>query len=707
MDQPGAAIMDRMTPAGQVRVTAAATAAALTACAVAAGAQLWATVADRQSLGAAVCVNAAFLAFAVVGAVVAAARPANRIGWLMLVGAVLSTLGNAGAALAHHAIVVAPGSLPVPSAFAVAGQSCRSLGWSLLTLVVPAVFPEGTFPQPGWRWLRRLLAAVLVASVLAPVLDRQADLNGLGAWQNPLAPHGSWQIFSGLAFVVQGPLGLVAGGGVVALLVSRWRHGEALVRQQLLLLLSAVALGVLAVPVVFATGFADGPWVFGVSGLALPVAIGFAVLARDLYDLRTAANRTLVWGTLSVCIAGTYALAVAGIGNRVAAGHARWLPWAAAAVVAIVFAPLRETLQRAANRLTFGRWEQPYALLAALGQRLEASADVSRLLDRVVDELRSLDLGDVGIRDADGALLAGAAPPPGAHELGLTAYGRPVGTLTFTSPPARLRHRDRRLLDDLAGHLGGVLHAHALTGELQRSRERLVLAREEERRRLRRDLHDGLGPSLAGHLLRLDLLARALPPDSAARLDAEVLRTDLTATMADVRRVVEGLRPPAVDELGLGGALGQVIARLTAATAVEVRLDLEVPSALPAAVEVAAFRIIGEAVTNVVRHAGATHCLVRVAPGDGALVLDVVDDGHGSPQGLQERAGTGHGLSTMRERAEELGGTLTISAGEGTRVHAELPLPVLPAQAAPRCPGTAGTAASVGVVPVSADGAAG
>lgn len=691
MNAAGDAIMGRVTPAGQVRVTAAATAAAVTISALAAVVQLWATVADRQSLGAAACVNAAFLAFAVVGAVVAAARPANRIGWLMLVGAVLSSMGNAGAALAHHGIVVAPGSLPVPSAVAVAGQSCRSLGWGTLTLVVPAVFPDGTLPRPGWRWLRRLLGAVLVASVLAPALDRQADLDGLGSWQNPLAPHGNWQIFSGLAFVVQGPLGLVAGCGVVALLISRWRHGEALVRQQLLLLLLAVALGVLAVPLVFVAGFAAGPWVFGVTGLALPVAIGFAVLARDLYDLRTAANRTLVWGTLSLCIAGTYALAVAGIGNRVGAGHASWLPWAAAAVVAIVFAPLRDALQRAANRLTFGRWEQPYALLAALGQQLEASADVTRLLDRVVDELRSLDLADVGIRDADGVLLAGADPPHGAHELPLTAYGRAVGVLTFTVPPARLRHRDHQLLDDLAGHLGGVLHAHALTAELQRSRERLVLAREEERRRLRRDLHDGLGPSLAGHLLRLDLLAKALPAGSPARLDAEALRTDLAGTMADVRRVVEGLRPPAVDELGLAGAIGQVIGRLTAATAIDVRLELEVPAALPAAVEVAAFRIVGEAVTNVVRHAGATHCLVRVAPGDGGLVLDVVDDGRGC-RGLGSARGgdgTGHGLSTMRERAEELGGTLTVSARQGTRVHAELPLPALPAQVGPGSPTSA------------------
>src|SRR5205823_10093734 len=132
-----------------------------------------------------------------------------------------------------------------------------------------------------------------------------------------------------------------------------------------------------------------------------------------------------------------------------------------------------------------------------------------------------------------------------------------VGSLRYRPPVTPLRSRDRQLLDDIAGHLGGVLHAARLTAELQGARERLVLAREEERRRLRRDLHDGLGPAMAGHLLRLDVIAGQAAPGSPIAAGVDALRADLRTTVLEVRRVVEGLRPPALDELGLAGALAQ------------------------------------------------------------------------------------------------------------------------------------------------------
>jgi signal transduction histidine kinase len=247
-----------------------------------------------------------------------------------------------------------------------------------------------------------------------------------------------------------------------------------------------------------------------------------------------------------------------------------------------------------------------------------------------------------------------------------------------------LRARDRQLLDDLAAHLGGVLHAHGLMLDLQHARERLVLAREEERRRLRRDLHDGLGPSLAGHLLRLDLLAARVDHDPGLAADVNSLRDELRTTMTDVRRVVEGLRPPALDELGLRGSIEQVSRRLTAGTGTAVTVQAQDLPALPAAVEVAAFRIATEAVTNVVRHARAQHCTVFLSARDAHLVLSVADDGtglrvEGAPPG-------GHGLQTMRERAEELRGRLTVTSGSpgGTTVTAVIPLsPVGPQRTAP------------------------
>jgi signal transduction histidine kinase len=676
-DRAQVRIMERVSLVRSRRTAAALITAAVALWVLAAAVSLWAEVADHRPMVSAVLVIAFMLAYAVVGAVVAGARPANRVGWVMLVGALLSVLGEAGTALAHHGIVAAPGSVAGASAYAVAGSASRSLGWYVLTLALPAVFPAGSLPASGWRWLRVLLPAVLVASVVGPLTDAQADDTELGRWTNPIALHGALRVVESVAFFTQVPLGLVTAGGIVALLVARWRRGDALLRQQLLLFVVAAAIPIVAVPLVFATGYGVGPWVFGLTALPLPVAIGFAVLARGLYDLRTAVNRTLVWTALSAVVAGLYALAIAGLGNRLGSPHATWLPWVAAGVVSVSFAPLRDTLQRGVNRLTFGRWEQPYDVLAALGQRLEASADVPWLLDRLVDELHGLGLREVAVTDARGVPLAGEAVGAERVELPLTAFGARVGSLSYLAPAAVLRTRDRQLLDDLAGHLGGVLHAHELTLDLQRARERLVLAREEERRRLRRDLHDGLGPSLAGHLLRLDVLAGKLGRHAAAA-DVDELREDLRATMLDVRRVVEGLRPPALDELGLGGAVQQVVARLTAGSATEVAVDVEVLPPLPAAVEVAAYRIVTEAVTNVVRHAGASRCDVRIAVEEDALVLEISDDGDGGVL----RDG-GNGLQTMRERAEELTGQLRITSGNGTVVSCRLPLP-RPTERTPR-----------------------
>ena len=407
--------------------------------------------------------------------------------------------------------------------------------------------------------------------------------------------------------------------------------------------------------------------------LPLPIAIGFAVLARGLYDLSTAANRTLVWVLLSAVVVGLYALVIAGRRQRCwMSGTRRWLPWLAAAVVALCLAPLRDVLQRSVNRLIFGRWDDPYAVLAGLGRQLEASADEDRLLDEVVAQLGpALDLRRVAVRDASGRIVAGVADDDGnSHDdttVALVAFHRTVGSLHYAAK-AQLRPEDQRLLDDLAAQLGVLLHARWLAGDLQSARERLVLAREEERRRLRRDLHDGIGPALAGHLIRLDLGLRQLSSTDPARPTLLTLQSEMQGTVIDLRRVVEGLRPPALDELGLEPALGQAVARLALGSPVSVDLEIDALPELPAAVEVAIYRIVSEAVANVVKHAAASRCRIHIWCGDHTVSLRVIDDGVGFDPGAVRA--DGHGLDTMRERAEELGGWLIIGGDGGTSVSA-------------------------------------
>jgi signal transduction histidine kinase len=294
---------------------------------------------------------------------------------------------------------------------------------------------------------------------------------------------------------------------------------------------------------------------------------------------------------------------------------------------------------------------------------------VGALLDTLAVELaEGLRLGYVEIADASGTVLARHGGPDDAlEELPLTAYGARVGSLRWSRRP--LRDTDRRLLVDLANQLGSVVHAGGLLASVRAAQEHLVMAREEERRRLRRDLHDGLGPALAALALEVDTL-RNRWGDTGADSGLLDLRAGIQDTVLDVRRIVEGLRPAALDDLGLVEAVRQLAGRWGGGLDVVVDGD-ELPR-LPAAVEVGAYRIVQEALTNAVRHSGASHARVSLAIAEQELDVAVVDDGTGE---VRPRVG-GVGLASMRERTEEIGGTFSLRSdpGCGTTIRARLPL---------------------------------
>ncbi|HXR41934.1 MAG TPA: hypothetical protein VN738_05965, partial [Acidothermaceae bacterium] len=286
--------MDPMLTNRSSRLTAAAIAAAVSLTLAGIAASLAVTVSDGRSMPAAAFSAAFVVAFAAVGAVVGAARPDNAVGWLMLAGGALTAIGGAGADLAHHGIVADPGSVPAVAVFAVAGSAARSVGWYLVTLGVPLWFPDGRLQPSRRNWLPRTVVVVLIGAVIDPLTDRQADLTDLGHWVNPIAPPRPWDLISSVAFLAHVPLAAAATVGIIVQLITRFRRGTPLLRQQLKLFVAAAVLPVVATPIVFTIGYDTGPWIFGATVLPLPFAIGFAVLARGLYDLRTAANRTLV-----------------------------------------------------------------------------------------------------------------------------------------------------------------------------------------------------------------------------------------------------------------------------------------------------------------------------------------------------------------------------------------------------------------------------
>jgi signal transduction histidine kinase len=414
-------------------------------------------------------------------------------------------------------------------------------------------------------------------------------------------------------------------------------------------------------------------------GALFPLTLAFSIFRYRLWDIDLLLNRALVYGLLTASVLGLYGLLVI-VAGVFLQNPANPIPAAIAiGVLAMLFQPLRRRLQTAVNRLMYGERDDPATALSRLGQRLEAALAPGRELATIVETVaQALQVPYVAIEVRKGSETVSAAAA-GAFQvrverIPLVYQGQAIGQLAVAprAPGEAFSPADRRLLADLARHAAPAVHAHRLSADLQRSRERIVVAREEERRRLRRDLHDGFGPTLASQALKLDAAIDLLASDpaAAARLLGEV-KAQTQGTVADVRRLVYALRPPALDELGLVGALQAQIQSLPA-NGLRVSLEAAPLPPLPAAVEVAAYRITLEAVTNTVRHAHASECRVRLAAPGPVLEIDIEDNGAGLPAGHLP----GDGLASLRERTAELGGTCQVEnrpAG-GVRVAARLPL---------------------------------
>ena len=543
-----------------------------------------------------------------------------------------------------------------------------------------ALFPDGRFLSSRWRaaaWLT-LIGCVIALPGLALGPTGEEAFAPAG---NPIAIDAP--LADALAGVGQAlfVIGFVLSG---VSLVVRLRRSEGVERQQLKWFAYASALLVAVSPFVVAL------WsrtvvvqvLFPVVLCGLPIAAGIAILRYRLYEIDRVVNRTLVYGALSAAIVGLYATVVLTVDALLADADSRAGALVATGVVAVAVHPLRMWFQKRVNRLMYGDRDDPYAALSRLGQRLGADVAPDAVLMTIVATVaEALRVPYVAIELAHDA---GFQPAAAHGERGggklervpLVSRGDTVGRLVVESRAAgeSLRSDELRLLTDLGRQAATAVDAARLTNDLQRSRERLVVAREEERRRLRRDLHDGLGPTLAGVVLQLDnarALVREDPEVTSAMLAA--LRDATQEALGDVRQLVYGLRPPALDELGLVPAIREQAARMNGDER-GVRIRVEGPdelAELPAAVEVAAFRIAVEAITNVVRHADANTCVVQLAL-NGSLEVDVHDDGTANAGGYP----AGVGISSMRERATELGGSFTIAPARerGTHVHVTLPL---------------------------------
>jgi two-component system NarL family sensor kinase len=421
-----------------------------------------------------------------------------------------------------------------------------------------------------------------------------------------------------------------------------------------------------------------------VSSIGVPLAIMLAIIRHGLYrmslEVDALVNRLVVYATLTGLALLVY-WAVSSFLVGIIPGRPGFGPALVGIVAAVaVCGRLRRDLRRGVDRLLYRKRKYDHRVIAALGEcfrtPLGPQAVLSAIVETIANGLKLPYVAMTAERQGQAAASATYGQPASEPvELPLLHQGETVGHLVVTarSPEEAFDDADRRLLDDLASQAGVIAYALCLNADLQRSRERLVTAQEEERRRLRRDLHDGLQPALAGISLGLEAVRNILGPDGAANELLARLKSELETAAADVRRLVYDLRPPALDELGLVGALRQHASRFRLPPS-EIDVVIKGPEALdglPAAVEVAAYRIGQEALENVRKHARATRCEVYLDMEDGQLSLEVRDDGGG----LGPNPGLGVGLIAMQERAAEVGGNCSIEStpGWGTRVRARFP----------------------------------
>jgi two-component system NarL family sensor kinase len=618
---------------------------------------------------AAAAIGPVFFVVPAVGAYVGARRPRNPLGWIFLTaGVALAVWAFAGSY--GYAALSRGESLPAAGLFAWLESWLWVWSVPLIAGFGVLLFPDGHLPSRRWRpvlWLACLMLAVLTLGL--------AFSTEYFDWSrpNPLAAPFGLDV---VATNVYGP-GLLLMFPVAALttwsLVGRMRRAQGEDRRVLRAATAPAAMVAVTYIGCIAFAVAGGNTIvvfafecIGVVGLAVTTAIG--VVRYGLFDLRVAVNRTAVYGALTALVIGLY-LGVSSAVGLITSGAASAI--VAGAAVALAALPLRDLLQRSVNRLLYGDRDDPYLAISRLANRLDAVAETTDVLPavvRTVGECLRLPYVAVELRGE----LAAEHGRPGlgeTHELPLGFQGEQLGRLLCETrrPGETFAAADIRLLHELSHHVAVAAREVLLTSDLVRSREQLVLAREEERRRIRRDLHDGLGPSLAGIALGIDSARRSLrdDPEQADR-ELDDLRQAARDSVVEIRRIAHDLRPPALDELGLVGALRAQVQRLGG--------SIDAPDELPelsAAIEVGAYRIALEALANATRHARASDCRIRLSI-DAGLRVEVEDDGVGLPEAYEP----GIGMASIHERARELGGSLVVErlVPTGTRVLAILPL---------------------------------
>ncbi|MGI5286070.1 histidine kinase [Nonomuraea polychroma] len=624
--------------------------------------------------------SAAGLTFPAVGAFLLFHRPRLNMAWLMCLGGLAAGLSDVSAALMFRAAssgdLLTAGYLRLPA----------NIGWAvcgvLLTMVLPLYSPDGHLPSKRWRVALVLGYASITANFVRATFQPPPPPEGYPfpvVIPNPLqipafAPYA--QTISVIAWT-----GIYVSMALAALsLALRMRRADPVTRRQIgWPLLAFTGYIVFLVAAAFDQ---DLMWPAVVWAALIPVAVAFSVMRYRLYGIDTVISRAFVAAGLVAVVSAVY-FAASTLSSVLVSGYGQVAGIAAALFAGAFFQPLRRALQRAVDRLLYGAVGDPGVLAERLTQAVRRG-DPAKALTSVVGVLRDgLAVEGVAVEVADGEprYVESGRVGDSPREVPLVWHGERVGRL-LVGPPGPRRFpaaHNERVLATLAPYAADVAHAVRMAADLQRSRERILTTREEERRRLRRDLHDGLGQTLSAMAMTINMARLSLKrsPEAADQLLQE-LHAGMSAVTLDIRELVYGLRPPALDDLGLARALRELAGQSSPDTAVEVQVEGNLRD-LPAAVEVAVYRIVQEALTNIRKHAEASLARIVLQREQSVLRVLISDDGKGLPESYR----SGVGLGSMRERAAELGGICVVAGepGAGTRVEVMLPLLTAPSQA--------------------------
>src|SRR3984893_14418687 len=635
---------------------------------------------------------AAILAMSSVGTLIAWRRPATRIVCLLLALGFTATFLDLPKLYAGVAVYVHPG-LPGAEWVYWLSQLVWMFVFAQLLILLPLWFPDGRLLSRRW-WLVIGLGAIPTILVIAGSLDPSAT----APLRNPVGVPA----MAGINNALNGaPFGILLLGtyalGVSSLFV-RYRRGGEQERQQIKWLLVGVVLLLSVIVIQLVIPALQKSPLIPFAAACLPIAIAIGILRYRLYDIDLIINKALVYGGLAAVITAVYVLLVVGIGALIGSNQRFLLSLLATAVIALAFQPLRQRAQQLANRLVYGRRATPYEALSQFSEQLSETyshEDILERMARILGEGTGAERAEVWVRAGHRLALAPASPKTGEPRAPLVMQngalpnmqrdtvvpvshaGELLGALAVNKKRGEtLNTVEQKLVTDLAGPAGLVLKNVGLNQELlailedlRASRQRLVTAQDEERRRLERDLHDGAQQHLVALKIKLGLAEAAAPPETKVRGLITQLKQDADHALDTMRELARGIYPPLLASDGLEAALRAQIRRITVA----VDLQFDDVARQPREVEGAVYFCCLEALQNVAKYAQATRVSLRVWQEDANLAFRVQDDGKGfDPVTVPH----GSGLQNIRDRVEALGGSLEVRSvpDQGTTIQGRVPV---------------------------------